>query len=307
MNSSLENNDWGNWDENETTTPNESFSWEDDSNNSEDNWDVDEKYLIPQEHIESKVGEGVDGLLKGINEDGEEWEAAVYSNPEYTVHGLFPIPVATLKVPNTLLAKSYPFLKKAKYLNKNNSNTDSDYSGDITEDKYLLNNPELEGLHKFLGEQVQWFNDEILKLNTGGDTKITQSWITKKGNTQNHQKHCHSNSVISGALFLGNLSTPPEGLPPLIFHLPQDISFGRNDMFLMAPGLGALKNDEINEFSAKEFFVAFEPGTLILFPSTLYHSVPENTTNTERLTLSFNSIPSSLGDAMNLNEVKITS
>ena len=306
MNNNLNNDEWG-WNpenENNSNSP-ESFSWGDEpSSNSTDQDNDSLEWGAPQfegvDKVDSNEEGKVDGLIKGVSEQGEEWTAAVYTNPDYTVHGLFPTPIATLDIPKVILSKQYPFLQNQKYLNEENSTTDTSYGGEISENKYLLNSPDLLALKDFITTQVNWFSSDVLKL-PDSDFKITQSWITKKGNSQSHVPHMHSNSVISGALFLGDLVNPPQGLPPLEFHRPQQSTLAGNQYLLM-PGLP--QEDDVNEFSAPSFFVNFVPGTLVLFPSSLMHSVKANNTNIARYTLSFNAVPKDgIGEEMNLNRL----
>jgi len=60
------------------------------------------------------------------------------------------------------------------------------------------------------------------------------------------------------------------------------------------------------EFNYNTFSIPYEPGTLILFPSWLPHSVPINNTSQVRKSLSFNCIPSKgLGLEEDLTEFKL--
>jgi ectoine hydroxylase-related dioxygenase (phytanoyl-CoA dioxygenase family) len=46
---------------------------------------------------------------------------------------------------------------------------------------------------------------------------------------------------------------------------------------------------ELNEFNAAKITVNLPTGSLILFPSKLFHQVPENKETEDRITLAFNS------------------
>ena len=60
-----------------------------------------------------------------------------------------------------------------------------------------------------------------------------------------------------------------------------------------------------NEFNYNTFSIPYEPGTLVLFPSWLPHSVPINNTSQVRKSLSFNCVPlNNLGNEEDLTELK---
>ena len=61
-----------------------------------------------------------------------------------------------------------------------------------------------------------------------------------------------------------------------------------------------------NEWTAQKIVTNFEPGRLVLFPSTLLHEVAETEIDTPRVTLSFNTFfRGEIGDVPNLTLLKI--
>lgn len=113
--------------------------------------------------------------------------------------------------------------------------------------------------------------------------RITQSWFNKAEVGMWHHRHSHANSFISGIFYL----TPS----------------GSQTWFSM-PGIWPRAHDDLSNISHFPFFGWYhpktqevlyrfptEPGTLVLFPSHLDHSVNEHDLEYPRYTISFNTFP----------------
>lgn len=82
-------------------------------------------------------------------------------------------------------------------------------------------------------------------------------------------------------------------MPPITFNRTTNSNFKR-------------KVFKYNEFNSENFLLPIKSGELILFPSTLKHSVPINTSNKNRISLSFNTFVSDkLGSEIELTELNI--
>ena len=113
---------------------------------------------------------------------------------------------------------------------------------------------------------------KTLEVEHGG-VEITGCWanISPKGAV--HIPHHHPNNYLSGIYYVHTSA----GGDRVTFHDPLQI----ND--ILAPQL-----ESANQFNYKEYSVPAKPGRMILFPSWLVHSVPENTSDEIRISLSFN-------------------
>jgi len=161
--------------------------------------------------------------------------------------------------------------------------------GAISKDTYILDNNECTPLKNFIIGQAKNYATNYLFYNKP-EYKITQSWISHKNPGEEHVKHNHTNSLISGVLYYGNSSNET---PSIIFSNPLQ-NTGSTPSILVFP----TQNNTDIPFKPT-------PGTLLLFPSYLYHSVPKNTTNEIRKSLAFNIVPKDgFGDAQFLNELK---
>ena len=83
--------------------------------------------------------------------------------------------------------------------NPSDHKIDSVNYGARSSDTYILNKPECENLSKYILSKVPEY-----ALTLGypyEEYKFTQSWITWKAPGQQHSRHTHSNSIISGIFF----------------------------------------------------------------------------------------------------------
>ena len=100
---------------------------------------------------------------------------------------------------------------------------------------------------------------------------ITQCWANKNPPGSKHHEHVHPNSILSGVFYLKQDKT----LPPIQFN--KSIQ-------------GAMKLDpkKYNVLNSEMFLLPCVAGELLLFPSSLKHSVPTNMGKESRISLSFN-------------------
>ena len=142
-----------------------------------------------------------------------------------------------------------------------------------SKDTFILDNPELSKIRTFIETKLNQYISKV--YNSPDKLVITQSWLNKSGKGESHHLHHHPNSMISGVWY----PAIHEKLPPIEFHNPG----GDRDV--------ALKIGEHNNFNSETFLLPLKAGELIIFPSNLYHKVPPNKSDEERISLSFNTWP----------------
>ncbi len=151
-----------------------------------------------------------------------------------------------------------------------------------SEDTFVLDKPELNNIRAFIQSKIYKFVKEI--MNSTDELVITQSWINKSGKGESHHEHVHPNSLVSGVWY----PVINEQLPPIQFR-----SKSQRDV--------SLQCEKFNNFNSATFLLPMKAGELIIFPSNLTHSVPANQSETERISLSFNTwAKGSLGDINSL-------
>ena len=120
---------------------------------------------------------------------------------------------------------------------------------------------------------------------------ITSMWMNKFSNSQSIGPHTHTNSLLSGVYYLN--STPDQGGTE--FYNP--ISKMRNTISVTRDGNSPFLTDRISSKA--------EPNKLILWPSYIEHRSEKNITPKPRYTLSFNMLPTKLGNQEHFNYAEI--
>ena len=181
------------------------------------------------------------------------------------INNIFPTPIYTTKMDRGFTKQELNFVKEQKNHCTNNQ-------GNInTKDNYILNRKEFKNIKKFLDKCCEDYLNRIICPKNNVELYITQSWLNKNGKGESHHEHLHPNSMISGVWY----PQINEKLPPIQFRNSQ-----QRDITL------SIKN--YNHFNSATFMLPMRRGELILFPSSLSHSVPRNLSNEERISLSFN-------------------
>ena len=164
-----------------------------------------------------------------------------------------------------------------------------------TRESYILDKEK--GLSK-LKEFIESAIDVYVKNVIVGDEydedlsfKITQSWVnlTQPGSAGHHQ-HIHTNSVISGVLYLQT-------------NNDDSVTFANNYFASMTMRVVTKK---YNEFNSDTWRFPVNAGKLLLFPSNLPHQVEYVKGKEDRISLSFNVFPYGiLGSRDELGELRI--
>ena len=175
---------------------------------------------------------------------------------------IFPSPVLITKYKHSI-EEEFKFIKNLRYIEqKENGNFKSD-------DTYLLKHKELSKIKDFIYESLNKFTQNIIQ--TKQRLVITQAWINQNPPHSKHHDHVHPNSIISGVFYFRQSKT----LPPIQFS--KSIQEGIK-----------LNPEKYNILNSETFLLPMTDGELVLFPSSLRHSVPINKGNEDRYSLSFN-------------------
>ena len=175
---------------------------------------------------------------------------------------LFAIPLLITKYEGSL-KKETNYINNLPYIEqKGNGNFRS-------EDTFLLKNNELCNIKVFIELAIHRFVKDV--LNSDQTVRITQSWANRNPKGSVHHEHVHPNSILSGVMYF----QINEKLPPIQF------SKTNQDGIKLDP----VKYNHVN---SESFMLPCKPGELILFPSSLKHSVPINQGDEDRISISFN-------------------
>ena len=175
---------------------------------------------------------------------------------------IFPVPVLITKYEHSI-EDEFKFIEKLRYIEqKENGNFKSD-------DTYLLKHNELALIKNFIYESLNKFTKNIYQ--TKQRLVVTQCWTNKNPPNSKHHEHVHPNSIISGVFYFRQSKT----LPPIQFS--KSIQEGIK-----------LNPEKYNQLNSETFLLPMVDGELVLFPSSLRHSVPFNKGNETRYSMSFN-------------------
>jgi uncharacterized protein (TIGR02466 family) len=88
------------------------------------------------------------------------------------------------------------------YIESHSTATNRNVGNVTSNNNYILNEPEMADLNKFVTDQLNEYVKRVYKPKYPAEAFVTQSWLnwTKKG--EFHHKHEHPNSFISGVLYI---------------------------------------------------------------------------------------------------------
>ena len=166
-------------------------------------------------------------------------------------------------------------LNSKKDIIKNTSNS-------YTKDDYILKRPALKNIKSYIEKCCGDYLEKIISPSDPVKLEITQSWINYSDKNEYHQEHCHSNSLISGVLYINAQEKN------------DSIHFLGKSYDLLSPNV---KN--YNAFNCKIFSVPVKTGKLVMFPSSVTHRVLAHEQDYDRISLAFNTfLRGSLGGGL---------
>lgn len=113
--------------------------------------------------------------------------------------------------------------------------------------------------------------------------EITGCWANVSAPGAGHRLHSHPNNFLSGAYYVKT----GEGADTINFHDP------RNQTGIIRPPVTELTADNTDQVVVK-----VTDGTLLVFPAWLQHSVDANSSDAERISVSFNIMFSAYTETM---------
>jgi uncharacterized protein (TIGR02466 family) len=153
-------------------------------------------------------------------------------------------------------------------------------NGFMTKNKNLLDDIKLSGLRISIIKCISEFMHDIIGIERSIQFKIVTSWANKHIKNDFAHSHHHSNSYLSGVLFV---ITPPDS-GNLRFHKNPLIPTYNNSTIT----LDLDKDSARHIVNLDVWDIKPGRGKLILFPSHLTHSVTKNLSDQERYTIAFN-------------------
>ena len=208
-----------------------------------------------------------------------------YSN----ITGIFPTPIFQYNNVKEITVEELN-------LAENEADTYRNAGNSTSLDSYILDRKEFKDLKNVLTDKINnYFQEVYTPVNKDLELYITQSWLNYTAEGEYHHPHFHSNSIASG-----------------VFYFKADkqvdqICFEKRDII---DDFRTLSLDIISEgttdFNAKLWGVDVESNMLVVFPSTVIHTVQQNKGDSLRISLAFNTfIKGTLGSRKTLTELKL--
>ena len=204
---------------------------------------------------------------------------------QYNIDGIFPTPVYY----------SFDVKKFTKSelsaVEKHRKNTYGNVGNITSKNTYVLDTKPFKQIKNILLSHVnEYFRQIYIPKNKDLKLYITQSWLNYTKNNEFHHLHSHANSFISGVLYM----QANEDVDSIVLERRKTL-----ENILIKP-------ENWGVFNSENWRYKIKTGMLILFPSTVPHSVRTKRDNEERISLAFNTyIKGTLGDTKSLTELKL--
>lgn len=156
-------------------------------------------------------------------------------------------------------------------------------------DTHVLEAPEMQSIRAFAMARINEYARKVISSDPGLDFYITQSWLNYTQIGQAHHRHVHTNSLISGVLYV-NAKQELDG-----------ICFYRNTIAQIS-----VTDEFVNWYNAPSWCFSVGTGDVVLFPSNLSHGVEQTTGEHTRISLAFNAfVRGEIGSEQLLNRLTI--
>ena len=155
--------------------------------------------------------------------------------------------------------------KQSTYKNQGNTTSTN---------KYVLTHPVMAELNKFVESCIGIYFQDIYAPQNKTSMRITQSWLNYSKTGEWHHRHSHPNSFISGVFYINANKDADK------------IYFYKNEYKQLD-----IPTANLNPFNASSWWLPVETKKLLLFPSSLTHSVDPVEASDTRISLAFNTFP----------------
>jgi uncharacterized protein (TIGR02466 family) len=182
------------------------------------------------------------------------------------IHSLFPTPIVKTNFNREFTQEELDIVfSEEKGVSVANSSSNN---------RRILENPAFTEIKKFAQDCLDlWVNKIITPAYENSvKLKITQSWLNYTDKTGHHHLHYHPNSIISGVIYIQAT------------EFKDQIEFQNTDI-----NPWHVHTETSNPFNSNLYHVPVKTGDVVLFPSTIYHGVPEVQSDKTRISLAFNS------------------
>jgi uncharacterized protein (TIGR02466 family) len=188
----------------------------------------------------------------------------------YNVMPMFAVPIYHSTI-DLISPELVEFIKNSKYDDQPHPRGPA-----TTTDVNILDDKNCIDLKTCIIEKITEYATECLGIG-GIELYITTSWGVKFSEGTYGHKHMHGNSVLSGVVYLQT----DDKSGKITFYKAD----GYSNLFTSTV---VIPINEWNIYNSENWAVQPHSNSILLFPSTLRHSVEENQSSEDRLSLAFN-------------------
>lgn len=182
------------------------------------------------------------------------------------IHNLFPTAVGQFDIGRSFTTEEQDFADQQP-THKNIGNTTSD-------DRYVLTHRTMASLYDFIQSSISKYLNTIYAPKNKVSLRVTQSWFNYSKPGEWHHKHAHPNSFVSGVLYMKAAKD-------------SDKIYFYNELYQQL----SIPTDNYNVYNSPSWWLPVETGKLMIFPSSLTHSVEPVKADDTRISLAFNTFP----------------
>ena len=192
-----------------------------------------------------------------------------------------PVYVTTPDVPDQKFQHVLNYCKELEY----HLNAGQNWASN---NRSILSIPIFKEIKELIQTEINHYAKNVMMWDSN-EFYITQSWVNVNPKDTEHHIHYHHNSIISGTFYLETGENDN-----IVFHRKSELS------------LLAMPRSSFNIWNSDLWKVQVKNNTIVLFPSSLYHSVDKNESNFERVSIAFNVFASGeFGTAEGLTYLKL--
>lgn len=188
------------------------------------------------------------------------------------LHHLFPTCVQVDTFPRLFTNEELDFFKGLDYSKDISTDTQTPTNTGFTVDINIIERLQLTEIENFILKNVKEYMYNSFKVKDELEFFIARSWFTKTGPGGFGRKHMHTNSILSGVMYI---QTSPK-CGNLLLH-----SATRK--------FGSIEFSYAEENQHNSIFISMPPkdGMMIIFPSTVEHEIGKNLSEEDRYSLAF--------------------
>lgn len=197
------------------------------------------------------------------------------------IQNLFPTPIGFFDLDRDFTKAELSFLS--------NQETRLNTGNRTSLNSQILDHPKMKKVKKVIEDCIDQYFMEVYRPKTNVKLRLTQSWLNYTDKGEWHHKHSHANSIVSGCLYI---NAKREFDKILFFKEQQEI-------IQIIP-------EEYNIWNSVSWWFNVGSKDIVLFPSSLPHTVEQVEHDYTRISLSFNTfVEGSIGCEDSLTHLNV--